>query len=257
MGGLVVAGIPLLALTHLHSLIAALGVVVLTGAGLAFFAVAGVTLVQRSVDLSLVARVLAVRESAALAGLAVGAAVTPLAIRALGPGAAYATLGATLVVAAALAWPVLTRMEQQSIYRPEILRLLHGVDFLSVLGPQALEALALGASETPTAAGTVVVREGDLGDAYYLVQQGSLEVSVAGRSLRVLLGPGDGFGEIALLRNVPRTATVRACEDCILWAVDRESFLVALTGTAGVELAHRHVEQALNRLAPEAPAPGG
>jgi hypothetical protein len=235
---------------HLHSLVAAVGIVVVTGAGVAFFAVASITLLQRSVDLGLVARVLAARESASLAGLALGAAVAPLLVRSLGAGRAYAALGIALAVLAAAAWPMLVRMERAAIYRPEILSLLRGVNFLSVLGPRALEGLALRAQEVQVAAGTVVVREGDAGDAYYLVQGGQLEVSVQGNPARVVLGPGDGFGEIALLRDVPRTATVRATEDCRLWSIDRNAFLVTVANSTGADLASQHVDMQLGRLAP-------
>jgi predicted MFS family arabinose efflux permease len=249
-GSLVLAGVPLLAMPHLHSLVAAVGIVVVTGAGVAFFAVASITLLQRSVDLGLVARVLAARESASLAGLALGAAVAPLLVRSLGAGRAYAALGIALAVLAAAAWPMLVRMERAAIYRPEILSLLRGVNFLSVLGPRALEGLALRAQEVQVAAGTVVVREGDAGDAYYLVQGGQLEVSVQGNPARVVLGPGDGFGEIALLRDVPRTATVRATEDCRLWSIDRNAFLVTVANSTGADLASQHVDMQLGRLAP-------
>jgi CRP-like cAMP-binding protein len=81
------------------------------------------------------------------------------------------------------------------------------------------------------AAGEAVVRQGEDGDCFYVVESGRLEVLVDGRPVREH-GPGDGFGEIALLRDVPRTATVRAIEDSELRALPREEFLAGVSGSA-------------------------
>jgi len=251
IASMLVGGLPLLAMPHLSTLAPALAIGVVTGAGLAFFAVAGITLLQRSVDISLVARVLAVRETALLTGLAFGAAAVPFVVRALGAGTTYAVLGTTLVASALLALPVLLHLEREAVYRPKLLALLRGIDFLAVLGAPELEQLALRARELNVPAGTVVIRQGEHGDAYYLVQEGQLEVSVAERPERVVLGPGDAFGEIALLRDVPRTATVRALSECTLWRVDRNAFLLTISGSAGAELAQHQVEQKLGGLASE------
>jgi CRP-like cAMP-binding protein len=75
----------------------------------------------------------------------------------------------------------------------------------------------------------VVIREGDSGDLFYAVLEGNAEVSQAGRSVRTQ-GPGEYFGEIALLRDVPRTATVTARSGLVLLSLDRDVFLTAVTG---------------------------
>ena len=76
-----------------------------------------------------------------------------------------------------------------------------------------------------------MVRQGELGDEYYVVVTGNLVVNKDGEDLRAL-ERGDGFGEVALIRDVPRTATVRATTDAVLLAVDRDPFLTAVTGHA-------------------------
>ena len=81
------------------------------------------------------------------------------------------------------------------------------------------------------AAGDVVVYQGEYGDSFYIVEAGTLEVFVDGRQVRSL-GADDFFGELALLADTPRTATVRAATDCRLWVLPRRAFLSVLTGFA-------------------------
>jgi CRP-like cAMP-binding protein len=122
------------------------------------------------------------------------------------------------------------------------------------LGPAALEAAARHLVPLDVAASTPVVRQGEAGDRWYLVREGRLVVDVDGRALAEL-GPGDGFGEIALLHDVPRTATVTALTDVSLWSLEREEFLAAVTGAAS---AYAEAERlAAERIAEqhEGPAP--
>ncbi len=78
-------------------------------------------------------------------------------------------------------------------------------------------------------AGTTVVEEGEPGDRFWVIERGRATVSIGGRHVREL-GPGDSFGEIALLRDIPRTATVRAAEELVLQGLDRSVFIPAVTG---------------------------
>jgi MFS family permease len=248
VGSLLVGGAPLLAMPMITALVPALAVGVLSGTGLGFAAVADITLLQRVVADQLIARVLAVRESLLLGGLAVGAAVVPRMVDAVGPGGSYAILGGLLTVLALLAVAPLRRLDRSAVFRPQVIALLRGVDFLAVLDVRTIERLALRAVPLAVDAGTVVVREGEPGERYYVVEDGQLEVSVAGRAHRVELGAGDGFGEIALLRGVPRTASVRAIGSARLWALDRRAFLESVAGSAGAELADRRATERLDRL---------
>ena len=105
-------------------------------------------------------------------------------------------------------------------------------------------------------AGTVVIREGDPGETFYIVESGSVEVSRGGQPIRTLGAVGDGFGEIALLRDIPRTATVTAITDTVLLTLGRREFLAAVTGHAVVVAdAGRHVEGLL--LADQEASPAG
>jgi CRP-like cAMP-binding protein len=103
------------------------------------------------------------------------------------------------------------------------------VPLFELLPPTSLEKLARAAVEQSVSAGTVVIAQGDHGDTFYVVLDGSLEVSSDGRALRTL-GPGDFFGEIALLRDMPRTATVSASTAAEVLAIRRMDFLTAVLG---------------------------
>ena len=247
-GSLLACAVPLLAFLLINGLVPALAVLVLVGAGMGFFAVAGITLLQRAVTDALMARILALRESAMLFGMAVGAAVTPVLVRAFGPAGGYATLGATLAVLAVAAVPALLRLDATAVFRPQLVKLLRGISFLAVLDVQAVERLAQGAVEVWVDAGHDVVREGENGELFYVVDEGDLAVTVKGHSQTVQLGPGSCFGEIALLRQIPRTATVHSITGCRLWQIDRDLFLSTVAGSSAHGIADRHIDAQLRRM---------
>jgi CRP-like cAMP-binding protein len=112
---------------------------------------------------------------------------------------------------------------------PAQLPLVQANDILAPLPEGTQERLARALIEVQVPAGDVVCREGDAGDRFYLIAQGTAEVTAAGQTVNEL-GPGDAFGEIALLRDVPRQATVRALTDLTLYALERDVFLAAVTG---------------------------
>jgi CRP-like cAMP-binding protein len=123
--------------------------------------------------------------------------------------------------------------------------LLRSLPLFAPLGAPQLEGLAHRLEESLVPAGTVVVREGDPGDRFYVVAEGELDVDRGGQPMRSL-GRGEGFGEIALLRNVPRTATVTASTDARLYALDKTSFLTSIGAHArAVSEAERLVHERL------------
>jgi CRP-like cAMP-binding protein len=91
-------------------------------------------------------------------------------------------------------------------------------------------------------AGTDVIRQGDVGDRFYVVDQGSFAVLVDGEQVNTL-DEGAFFGEIALLYDVPRTATVRAIGDGAVWTLDQEEFLTTVTGLPQSESAAHAVSE--------------
>ena len=114
---------------------------------------------------------------------------------------------------------------------PEGLPALRGVPMLAVLPEHTIERLARTSAVVEVRAGATVFEAGDHGDRFYIVEAGTAEVVIGGAPVAALAS-GDSFGEIALLRDVPRTATVRATADLRLRAIDRRHFLRAVTGHA-------------------------
>jgi MFS family permease len=229
--GFLVFGGGLAALAALTSLAAALVVFVAMGIGSTLIDVAGITLMQRTAPPAAVGRVFGVLESLMLATLATGALVMPLLIAPLGPRAAFAVVGCLLPAAAIVTWRSLTAIDRTARIATEPLELLRAIEIFAPLPATVLERLATLALELPASAGDTVVRQGDAGDRFYVIAAGTATVEIDGASTRTL-APGEFFGEIALLRDVPRTATVRAVDDLRLYALERDDFLAAVTGHA-------------------------
>ncbi|MDQ1479205.1 MAG: hypothetical protein QOI44_66 [Actinomycetota bacterium] len=203
---------------------------------LVVFGVASITyeltalmLLQRVSRLDLLGHVFALVEALQMAMLAVGAALVPLAVNLFGSQWAPAAIGVLFVgLVAGLATRVVSIDRHARVPITEMAALRLTPLFGALPGP-ALETVAREARRVEAAAGDVLVRQGDPGSEYFAVISGSLLVSRDGEDVAELTR-GDAFGEIALIREVPRTATVRATTDAVLLAVDREPFLTAVTG---------------------------
>lgn len=228
----VVQGVGIVLVALLAALAPVLAVLTLAGLGGTVLMVTGRTLLQRTSDPQNMARIFAVQEGTSLLGLAGGAALAPLLIELLSPYGAFVPLGLGAAGLTVLCVVFVRDLDRRAVYPVEVIELLRSVRFLSVLPAIELERLARTARWVDVAAGDHVVREGEQGDSFYVVDDGTLEVSVAGAVRPEHLHRGDGFGEIALLRSVPRTATVTAVSDARLVAIDSADFLAAVTGSA-------------------------
>lgn len=199
----------------------------LSGAGKLFFDISTRTLVQRLLPDRLLTAVFGLQESLMMAAYAFGSLLAPLLVAVFGARGALVAAGAFLPVVAVLAYPRLRRLDDAAEVPADVLRLLLDVPLLAVLPPRVVERLARDAEPVSASAGDVLVAEGASGDLFYVIGQGRVAVTRGERTLREL-GPGGWFGELALLRDVPRTATVTADTDVSLWAVERETFLAAV-----------------------------
>jgi hypothetical protein len=220
--GLLLYGLPLIALSLVSQLPIALVLFALEGAANTLIDVAASTLLQRGVAHEVLSRAFGALQSLLLAALGVGAMLAPAVVALIGTRAALALFGGLLPVLAIATWTRLRAIDRGAEAAPgtEVLR---GVPMLAVLPEPALERLAAASEQVRVAAGDVVFREGDPGDRFYVVEEG--EVEIAGKTF----GPGEAFGEIALLRDVPRTATVTARADLVLRAIRRDDFVAAVT----------------------------
>lgn len=227
--GAALAGLSLLALAALPEPAAAIVLLVAFGVGYALVEIAALTLVQRLASDELLARVFGVTESLYWVATGLGAIVAPLLIAGLGVRGALALAGGCLLALAALRARALARIEHGRPVPARGFALLRGVGFLAPVPIATVESLALRLEPVVAAAGEAVVREGERGERFYLVDEGELAVHAGGRPLG-RLGPGDCFGEIALLRGVARTATVTAVAPVRLYALGRSEFLAAVTG---------------------------
>jgi MFS family permease len=232
LAGLVVTGLPLVAIGLWQEVLVALLAFAVIGVGNSYVDVAGLTLVQRAVPDEVLARVFGVIQMLFLASMGIGAAIAPALIAWLGVENAIIATGVLLPALVALFGVTVARIDAGAP-APHVdeLRVLASVPIFAPLPGGSLEHLAARLVPLRVDPGTVIVREGDAGDRFYIVADGSLEVSQYGREISAL-DAGGYFGEIALLRDVPRTATVTAKTNAVLYALDRDDFLSAVTGHA-------------------------
>ncbi len=222
-------GIAIAAIAGVPGPVAAVTLLVAAGVGSGLTAVAAQTLIQRLAGDDVMSRVFGVLQGLMMGSTAVGALAVPLLVAAVGDRIAFAIAGLSLPIAFLILGRAIRAADRLDPARAEELRLLRGLSMLGPLSAPVLERLATAAVRVEVPKGTTVIRAGEPGDSFYVVTVGELEVEVDGMDVR-RLGSGDGFGEIALVRDVPRTATVRAETDAGLLAIGREPFLAALTG---------------------------
>jgi MFS family permease len=240
VGGLLV-GLPLMTIAALDAPAGAAAMLVLLGFGYALVEIAGLSLLQRLTGEDVLARAFAVVESSYWITTGLGAILAPAVVALLGGRAALVAVGGGLVLAVLARWGALTRFENESPVPERPFKVLRGVPVFASLPIATVENVSRRVSELRIEPGHVVIREGDPGDQFYVVAEGVLDVSCELGDFAPV-SDGDFFGEIALLRDVPRTATVTARGEATLYALDRDSFLSALG-------AHRHAGKAVRTTA--------
>ena len=230
--GLLLWGLPLVVLGLWSPVIIAFVLFAIMGAGNSLVDVAGYTLVQRAVPDEVLARVFGVLQFFLLSALGIGGLLAPILTDIFGLENALIISGLFLPVLVALFGRTVAKIDAEAA-APEAqeLRLLTGVPIFAPLPGTALEHIAGRLVPLRIEPGTVILREGDAGDRFYVIVEGEVEVSAEGKTIATQ-GPGGYFGEIALLKDVPRTATVKAKTPVVLYALDREDFLATVTGHA-------------------------
>ncbi|HEX3930719.1 MAG TPA: MFS transporter [Nocardioides sp.] len=227
--GVLLWSVPLLLVTIWPAPVMAFLVMAFLGFGNPLVDVNVFTVIQRLTPDAVLGRVFGAFETCLIATMALGSAITPVMLHEWGLRTTMAVLGLAVGAVALLGLPRMRQLDHR-LEAPAGLALLQAVSMFGPLSPVTLDALARGLVRVPVAAGAVVVHEGDESDRFYIIESGTVRVTAAdGHELREE-GPGDHFGEIGLLRDVPRTATITAVDDVVLLALAREEFLEAVTG---------------------------
>ncbi len=238
---LVFWGAPLMLLAPWPELSAALVLLAIVGAANSVEDVAVFTLLQRITRDEILTSVLGVLWGLAMGAVAVGSLAAPVIVDWIGARAAFALVGAILPFLAIVTYRRLASIDRSIEPAPE-LDLLDRVPMFAPLSVVGKERLASKLVRRPVRAGEVVIRAGDAGDRFYIVGEGELDIDAGGR--HTTAHQADYFGEIALLRDVPRTATVVATADSELLGLQRDDFLAAVTGHAAAHSAGEEIAAA-------------
>ena len=238
---LVFWGVPLILIASRPSLVAALVLLAVVGAANSVEDVAVFTLLQRLVPDDVLTRVLGVVWGLAMGAVALGSIAAPAVVGAIGPRPAFLVVGSILPLLTLLAYRRLVEIDRTVAPAAE-LELINRVPMFAPLSIATKEQVATRLVPVSIPAGDLVIRTGDVGDRFYIVETGALDIDMGGRHATAL--EADYFGEIALLRDAPRTATVTAVADSHLYALERDDFLAAVTGHSAARAAGHDVVEA-------------
>jgi MFS family permease len=226
--GLTLWGLPLLILAVGPALPIAIALLAIVGVGNTIEDVAGFSILQRIAPDRTMARILGVFEALIRITAGLGAVITGYLVAAVGPRLSFLLAGAVLPLLVTVAWRQLRRLDTVGAIPAERLAILRQSPLFAPLSVIALERVARRLQPEEVAAGVDIMREGDRGDQFYLIESGELE-AVHGATVVNRLKAGDHFGEIALLRGTTRSATVRAVTPSRLLRLESGDFLAAVT----------------------------
>lgn len=237
--GMAVYCLPTALLTFTHTTYVAVVIEAVRGAGTLVVDVLAVTALQRSLPSDMIARVFGAFFTLVLGAISLGSLVTSQALPALGLNTSLLLLAFVVPALCAAAWPYLHRLDKAAFAKLDALRpriaLLEALDIFAAAKRPTLERLAGALEQIEVPRGRVILREGEEADALWMLVSGEVAVSARGESSRThrlrTMGPGSYFGEIGLLERIPRTATVKALEACVLYRLPGNDFLDALTSS--------------------------
>jgi MFS family permease len=228
--GAMIFGVPIGLVAVAPSAVSAPTLFAFAGAGRGVGDVAGRTLLQRVSPNEVLSRVFGVLEGLMMLALAIGSIGAAMLIEAFGVQSALIVIGAFLPFVILVSSGRLLSIDRRAeAPDAEVLALLRAIPFFAPLPAPALERVMADVTRSEAEPGTLVIREGDRGDRFYVIVGGEVEVTRGGEHVQDV-GPGGYVGEIALLRDVPRTASVVAKSHVDLLTLEREPFLLAVTG---------------------------
>jgi MFS family permease len=229
--GIALFGAPLALIGAVPEQAAAIVLLGLVGVGNALIDVSGFTILARLTDEAVLARMFAGFEAILTLGVALGSLLAPVLIEGLGPRTALVVVGLFAPMALAACWTTLRRLDGRLRIRDADIEILRAVPMLAVLPAATIEQLGAGLDHAEFAPGQTVFAQGDAGNRFYVVESGRADVVRDGCVINTLRR-GAGFGEIALLDDRPRTATILTSGDeplCV-GVLQRPAFLTAVTG---------------------------
>jgi predicted MFS family arabinose efflux permease len=224
----VLSAVPMILLAFVHTPALVYPLVAIEGATVIVADVVFMTMMQRTVASDVLGRVFGIMDSLMVGGIMLGTVLAPVLVRIAGLEVAMIAAGGLVVLITALALPRARAVDREAAARAadlaERVELLERTEIFEGASRTTLEGLAASAVREEVAAGTVVITEGAPADDLFVIVSGT--VDVASRGTRVAEeGPGDHFGEIGVIERLPRTATVTAATDCVLYRIGGEDFL--------------------------------
>ncbi len=231
---LVFWGVPIILMASQPYFAPMLLLLAIVGAANSIEDVAGFTLLQRIIPNEMLTRVLGLIWGLAMGAVAIGSIAAPAVVRAIGPRSAFLVVGSILPLLMIITYRRLVEIDRAVAPSAEQ-DLVDRVPMFAPLSLATKERVASSLVPISVSAGELVIRAGDEGDRFYIVGDGELDIDAGGRHSTA--HAADYFGEIALLRNVPRTATVMAVVDSQLYALQRDDFLGAVTGHRAAQAA--------------------
>ena len=238
---LVFWGLPIALIAPRPYLSLALVLLAIVGAANSVEDVAVFTLLQRLVPDEFLTRVLGVTWGVAMGAVAIGSIFAPAVVSLIGPRPAFVVVGCILPLLTLVTYRRLNEIDRTAATPPPELELVEHVPMFAPLSLAGKERVAASLVPLSVAAGERVIRAGEAGDRFYIVSEGELDIDADGRHSTA--HRADYFGEIALLRDVPRTASVTASVDSQLYALTRDDFLAAVTGHAAAHAAGERVAE--------------
>jgi predicted MFS family arabinose efflux permease len=250
------SAIPIMVLSGFHSPVFVYPIVAIEGAAVIVADVVFITMLQRSVSGDVLGRVFGIMDSLMVGGILVGTVLAPVIVHVFGLEAAMVAAGGLVLLITVLAFPRARAVDRETAARATELQdkvaLLERTEIFEGAARPTLEALAAATTVDLVPAGTILIREGDPADDLFVIVSGTVRVSTREESLGEL-GPGDHFGEIGVLKHLPRTATVTAMTDCELYRIAGDDFLRAISeaprmsgrfvATVATRLARTHPDQ--------------
>jgi hypothetical protein len=182
-------------------------------------------------------------------GVAIGTGLAQWAIATVGPRTGLVLLGAGIAAAIVVLGPLVWRTDRDADVPVVAIALLRSMPIFAPLAPPALENVARAATERHVRQHEVVIHQGEEGHRYFAIASGEMQVITDG-SHRATLHPGQGAGEVSLLVNIPRTATVVARQPSTVYEIDRDAFLLAVTGNDDAHLAAWWHIQSIGHIRP-------